>query len=140
MGSKPPVSRPPVKRRDPLSAEVSGVPDADAYLQEQLEARARRKAETERRKAETERQARREGRPKATYDMPLSIQEALKNVAEEESICSSDLVALAILRLVLDYRAGQVDLKRYRRPARSLKFAYHLDLLDLAAEYEQFES
>lgn len=137
MGTKPPVGRPPVKRRDPLSSEVSGVPDAEAYLQEQLEARERRKAEAEQRKAEAVRQARRESRPKATYDLPLAIQEALKQMAEEESVCASDLAALAILRLVLDYKADQVNLKPYRRPARSLKFAYHLDL---SAEYDQFDS
>ena len=137
MGTKPPVGRPPVKRRDPLSSEVSGVPDAEAYLQEQLEARERRKAEAEQRKAQAARQARREVRPKATFDLPLEIQDALKRVAEEESVCASDLAALAILRLVLDYKAGQVNLKPYRRPARSLKFAYHLDL---SAEYDQFDS
>ncbi len=119
MGSKPPVSRPPIKRRDPLSPEVSGVPDAEDYLQEQLEARERRKAETERR-------ARKEARPKATYDLPLSLIEAIQTIADEEQVSRSDVAAWALADFVTRYRGRDIDLREHKERARSLRCLYKL--------------
>ena len=107
-------NRPPV-RRDPFSSGGTG--DIDPELQAQLESRERRRA-----------QARKAKRPKGTYDLPLKMLEALNNVAEDESVPRSDLVALALSDFFERYYRGDVSLDQLKTPTRSLRFDYKLQL------------
>jgi hypothetical protein len=112
-------SKPPLKRIDPQA--VSGVPPADDYLQEQLQAR-------ERRKAAAEKQARRAARPKATYDLPLKLIEAIQAIAREEDVAVSDIAAWALAEFATRYQGHDIDLREHKDVARSLRNRYKLRL------------
>lgn len=105
---------PTTPRSNPLAMAPAAI---DSELRAQLDARAERR-----------RAANKARRPKATYDLPPAVQDRVDAMAEAESVSRSDIVALAILRLAADYREGQVDLGALKRPARSLKFAWKLEL------------
>lgn len=115
------ASKPPVKRRDPMAPESTGVGDVSAEIRAQL-------ATHEERKAEAKRKAEREKRPRMTYDLPAKVIQAIKEIADQEDVAQSDLVALALIDLVDDYRAGRVTLAGLKDKARSLRFGYHLTL------------
>lgn len=101
-------------RSNPLDMAPAAI---DSELRAQLDTRAERR-----------RQANKARRPKATYDLQPAVQDLVDAIADAESVSRSDVVALAILRLAADYREGLVDLGALKRPARSLKFAWKLDL------------
>lgn len=101
-------------RQDPLG--LGPAPIADE-LRAQLDARADRR-----------RAANRAKRPKATYDLSEAVQARVNRIAARESIAACDVVALAIVRFAAAYEAGAVDLAPLKRAARSLKFAYRLEL------------
>lgn len=105
---------PPV-RRDPFAS--SGTEDLDPELQAQLTVRERRKAAQ--RKAE---------RPKATYDLPLALLDAVESAAAEEDISKSDIVAWALVEFLERRARGEVDLEPHKRPARSLRVECKLEL------------
>jgi len=109
MGGKPPV-----KRQDPFVA--SGAQDIDRELEAQLSARERRKAKA--RKAE---------RPKATYDLALALINEVREVASQEDVSQSDIVAWALIEFLERYTAGEVDLGEHKKAARSLRFAFKLE-------------
>jgi len=113
MGTKPPV------RQDAF--ESSGAGDVLPEVQAQYEAGKRRKADAEKK-------ARKLARPKQTYDLPLAMIEAVKELADQEDVPQSDIAALALADFLSRYQQGKVDLSRYKVPARSLKFAFHLQL------------
>lgn len=66
-------------------------------------------------------------RPKGTYDLPSSLLTAVASIAEAESIPKSDVVALALVRFVEDYRAGGVELVKEPAP-RSLRHEWKIQL------------
>lgn len=107
------MSKPPV-RQDPL--EGAPAPIAPE-VQAQIDARQRRRAEE-----------RKKQRPKATYDLPLPILDGIEEIVAAESISRSDVVALALVRLLADYRAGRVDLESLKTPARSLRYRNKVQL------------
>ena len=109
MSSKPPV------RQDPT--EYSGTRDIAPEVQAQVDAQRRRAT-----KARTAR------RPRMTYDLPRDIIEGVREVAKSESVCASDVVALALCEFLDRYKAGDVDLEPLKTPARSLRFAHRLAL------------
>lgn len=111
------MPKPPVKRRDPFSPEVSGVRPAEDELKAQLEIRERRQAKNRRAK-----------RPKQTYDLPLSLIEAVQAIADEEGVSQSDIAAWALADFVEQYRANQIDLREHMMPAKSLRFTWKLVL------------
>lgn len=112
---KPPVG----DKQDPF--DMAGVGDIDPELGEQLKDHRQRKAEAERR-------ARRIARPKATFDLSTAMIERVKEVAKTEDVSQSDIAALALARFFAEYERGAVDLESMKMPARSLKFAFRLDL------------
>ena len=115
------ANKPPVKRRDPMAPESTGVGDVSEAIKAQL-------ATHEERKAEARRKAARERRPRMTYDLPGKVIEAVKAIGEQEDVAQSDLVALALVDFIEDYRAGRVKLEGLKDKARSLRFGYHLTL------------
>ncbi len=107
----------PVKQRQsPL--DLGPAPIAD-------ELRAQLTARDDRRRSVNRRQ-----RPKATYDLPEKIQDQVARIAAQENIPLSDVVALAITRFSREYATGEIDLQPMKRGARSLKFAYRLEIPD----------
>ncbi len=107
------MSKPPV-RQDPLAGAPAPIA---AEVQAQIEARTKRRTEE-----------RKHQRPKATYDLPLPLQAGIEAIVAAESIARSDVVALAVARLLTDYHAGRLDLDGMKQPARSLRYAWKIKL------------
>lgn len=108
------MSKPPLIRQDPLAGAPAPI---SAEVQAQIEARQRRRAEE-----------RKKRRPKGTYDLPLTLLEAVEEVAAAESIARSDVVALALSRFIADYRAGKIELEPLKVRARSLRHEWKIVL------------
>ena len=72
--------------------------------------------------------ARKAGRPKATYDLPLALIEKIQEIASREDVSQSDIVAWALVEFLERYEAGEVVLQEHKTSARSLRFACKLDL------------
>lgn len=109
------ASKPPVKRRDPLAS--GGVEEIAPELRAQLESRERRRA-----------RARKARRPKATYDLTMKIIDEVKEVASQEDVAQSDIVAWALIEFLERYKRGEVSLEAHKNAARSLRFACKLEL------------
>lgn len=107
------MSKLPV-RQDPLAGAPSPI---DPEVQAQIAARKRRRSEE-----------RKQRRPKGTYDLPLPLIKAVEEVATAESIARSDVVALALVRFLADYRAGALNLAELKRRARSLRYDWKIIL------------
>ncbi len=108
------MSKAPPVRQDPLAGAPAPIA---AEVQAQIDARKQRRGEE-----------RKQRRPKGTYDLPLALLEAVEKLAAAESIARSDVVALALARLLTDYRAGAIDLANLKRPARSLRYDWKVIL------------
>lgn len=98
-------------RADPMSAYISGVPNAQR-LAEQTKAAAKR----------------RRTRSRQAYDLPPRVIEAVKAEAAQWEIAQSDLVAWALIDWLERNAECPVDLGAERVHARSLRIKYHLDL------------
>jgi hypothetical protein len=77
--------------------------------------------------------ARRELR--VTYDIPASLRQRIKELAEEQRVPASQLVTLALLRFLKAYDRGEVHLGRYKQPSQSPRYDWNLifpvDLLSI---------
>jgi len=69
-------------------------------------------------------QSRRDQR--ATYDLPPTIREMVKDLAEDLRLPASQLVTLALARFLSDYANGLIDLGRYKQPSRSPRYDWNL--------------
>jgi hypothetical protein len=69
-------------------------------------------------------QSRRDQR--ATYDLPPSIRESVRDLAEDLRLPASQLVTLALARFLSDYSNGLIDLGRYKQPSRSPRYDWNL--------------
>lgn len=108
------MSKPPPVRQDPLQGAPAPIA---TEVQAQIDARMHRRSEERKRQ-----------RPKATYDLPLPILAGIEEIVEAESISRSDVVALALVRLIADYRAQRIDLEALKAPARSLRYKSKVQL------------
>jgi hypothetical protein len=70
------------------------------------------------------------GRAKATYDLSLDRQALVREMAEAENVAQSDIIEAAIVLLHNARQAGLVDLHDLKRPARSLKADWKLEIPD----------
>lgn len=72
---------------------------------------------------------------RATYDLPPALRERIRELAEEQHLPASQLVTLALLRLLKDYETNELNLSRCKQPSRSPRYdwnlAYPPDLLAL---------
>ena len=68
--------------------------------------------------------ARREQR--ATYDLPPSLRQSIKVMAEKERLPASQLVTLALIRFLEDIKAGEVDLSEFKEPSSSPRYDWNL--------------
>jgi len=69
-------------------------------------------------------QSRRDQR--ATYDLPPSIRELVRDLAEDLRLPASQLVTLALARFLTDYGNGLIDLGKYKQPSRSPRYDWNL--------------
>ena len=70
-------------------------------------------------------------RHKVGLDLPPSLHESLRQIAERERISVSSLVTFYLYRGVVDYKAGKVELSSLKRLSRCARFEYILDLAEL---------
>jgi hypothetical protein len=89
-------------------------------VESQLPRREREKLSRERAKI----QARRAQR--ATYDLPPSIREGIRLLAEDLRLPASQLATLALARFMSDYQEGLIDLGQYKEPSRSPRYDWNL--------------
>jgi hypothetical protein len=110
MSSEPPLRQ---NWQDSVATPIEG------EIEEQQAKRKKRRSEENRQK-----------RPKATYDLPLSLIEAIKQISKTESVPRSDLAVLALVRFIESYKAGEIKLEPLKIPNDSLMFEWKLDLPD----------
>ncbi len=96
--------------------------------QKQAEASLPRRQREKKARERAKIQARRDQR--ATYDLPPALRERIKDLAEELRLPASQLVTLALSRFLRDYDQGGVDLGKYKRPSRSPRYDWNLELPD----------
>ena len=104
---------------DPAVAEL-----LKGMQQKQAEAQLPRK---ERERISRERakiQSRRDQR--ATYDLPPSVREGIRLLAEDLRLPASQLATLALARFLQDYQNGSVELGKYKQPSRSPRYDWNL--------------
>jgi hypothetical protein len=88
----------------------------------QLPRREREKKVRERAKI----QARRDQR--ATYDLPPGLRARIKDMSDEERLPASQIVTLALVRLLSDLESGRVSLSDFKQPSRSPRYDWNLVL------------
>lgn len=69
-------------------------------------------------------QSRRDQR--ATYDLPPSIRESIRALADDLRLPASQLVTLALARFISDYSTGLIDLGKFKQPSRSPRYDWNL--------------
>lgn len=94
--------------------------------------RARRKKAREQEKIRARRPQR------VTYDLPPALRQRIKDLAAEQRLPASQLVTLALLRLLADIDSGRVSLTRYKQPSRSPRYDWNLEFpADLLAHIKR---
>lgn len=86
----------------------------------QLPRRERKKLSRERAKIQSRRDQR------ATYDLPPSIREGIRLLADELRLPASQLATLALARFLSDYNHDLIDLGQYKQPSRSPRYDWNL--------------
>ena len=69
-------------------------------------------------------QARRELR--TTYDLPPSIRESIRQLAEELRVPASQIATLALANFLKSYQNGEIDLGTYKQTSRSPRYDWNL--------------
>lgn len=72
--------------------------------------------------------ARREQR--VTYDLPPRIRQRVKELADEQRVPASQLVALALARFLRELEDEKIDLTPFKQPSRSPRYDWNLVLPD----------
>ena len=104
---------------DPAVADLlSGMEQRQAEAQ--LPRRERERLSRERAKIQSRRDQR------ATYDLPPSIREGLRVLAEDLRLPASQLATLALARFLNEYQNGSIDLGQYKQPSRSPRYDWNL--------------
>lgn len=86
----------------------------------QLPRREREKLSRERAKIQSRRDQR------ATYDLPPSIREGIRLLAEDLRLPASQLATLALSRFIQEYQNGSIELGQYKQPSRSPRYDWNL--------------
>jgi hypothetical protein len=104
---------------DPAVADL--ISDMEQKQSESMLPRREREKKTrERAKMEARRDAR------ATYDLPPSIRNRIKELADELRLPASQLVTLALVRFLKAYDDDQIDLSVYKQPSASPRYDWNL--------------
>lgn len=70
------------------------------------------------------------GRAKATYNIPVSRQELIRQIAEAEDVSQADIVETAIVAFYNAWQTSRVELHEFKAPTRSLKATWKLEIPD----------
>ena len=65
---------------------------------------------------------------RATFDLPPALRQQIMEKAEAERLPASQLVTLALVRLLQDLSAGSLDLAPFKQPSRSPRYDWNLVL------------
>mgnify|MGYP001769694113 FL=1 len=104
---------------DPAVADLlKGMQQKQSELQ--LPRRERERISRERAKIQSRRDQR------ATYDLPPSVREGIRLLAEDLRLPASQLATLALARFLQDYQNGSVELGKYKQPSRSPRYDWNL--------------
>ena len=110
------------ERRNTLDPSVADL--LSGMQQRQAESQLPRKERERLGRERAKIQARREQR--ATYDLPPTLREEIREISEDLRIPASQLVTLALARFLKEYREGSVDLGKYKQPSRSPRYDWNL--------------
>jgi hypothetical protein len=58
----------------------------------------------------------------------LELRQEIKQLAKEQRIPASQVVTLALARFLREYASGEVDLNAYKRPSRSPRYDWALEI------------
>jgi hypothetical protein len=94
--------------------------------QRQSEAQLPRKQREKKARERARIQSRRASR--ATYDLPPYVRTNIQKLAEQHSLPISQLVTLALIRFMGEYKDGQIDLGKFKITSKSPKYDWVLDL------------
>jgi hypothetical protein len=104
---------------DPAVADLlSGMQQRQS--ESQLPRKERERLSKERAKIQSRRDQR------ATYDLPPSLRESVRVLAEDLRLPASQLVTLALARFLTDYANETIDLGQYKQPSRSPRYDWNL--------------
>jgi hypothetical protein len=104
---------------DPAVADLlSGMQQRQS--ESQLPRKERERLSKERAKIQSRRDQR------ATYDLPPSLRESVRVLAEDLRLPASQLVTLALARFLTDYANENIDLGQYKQPSRSPRYDWNL--------------
>ncbi len=98
----------------------------DPAVADILEGAERKKRLTSMPKSEREKARKDAARHKVGLDLPPDLHETLRQIADQEKVSVSSLVAFLTNRGIEDYRAGKIDLFPHKRISRSARFEYVL--------------
>lgn len=110
------------QRRSALDPAVADL--LKGMQQKQSEAQLPRKERERLSRERAKIQSRRDLR--VTYDLPPTIREEIRVLAEELRIPASQLVTLALSRFLSEYKKGNIDLGKYKQPSRSPRYDWNL--------------
>src|SRR5660398_33784 len=65
---------------------------------------------------------------RVTYDLPPDLRISLRILSEELRIPASQLAALALIRFLKEFKSSSLDLGSYKKPYRSLRYDWYLEL------------
>ena len=65
---------------------------------------------------------------RATFDLPPALRQRIMELAQTERLPASQLVTLALVRLLQDLSAGSLDLAPFKQPSRSPRYDWNLVL------------
>lgn len=108
----------------PLSLDPAVAELLAGMEKRQTEAQLPRKERERLLKSRLKIQARREQR--VTYDLPPQLREYIRTLAEEQHLPASQLVTLALIRFLQEYKNGNIDLGEYKQPSRSPRYDWNL--------------
>lgn len=115
-------------QHDEAFATLAGLdPEVIKTVQEQTKRQeARTKTSSQRAKAKADKKRR-----KATFDLPAELIKAIAEIAKTEGVNKSNLAAELLTLAVRAYHAGKLDFARQKRPARSLRWDWEIELTEL---------
>ncbi len=113
-----------LERRPILDSSVADLLTSMEHKQaeSQLPRHEREKKARERAKIQSRREQR------TTFDLPPTIRQRIKTLAEEQRLPASQLATLALVRFLQEYDQGKIDLSLYKQPSRSPRYDWNLIL------------
>lgn len=116
------MAEPKLQRRSALDPAVADLLKGMQQKQTELQLPRKERERISRERAKI--QSRRDQR--ATYDLPPSIREEIRVLAENLRLPASQLVTFALSRFLSDYQSGVIDLGKYKQPSRSPRYDWNL--------------